>query len=160
MTGELGSLDIAILCAGIGELNPALDASAEIETARVNVDGWTNAAVGLYRLFERQGWGQLVTVTSVGGLMSAAMAPAYSASKAYQINYTKALQRKSNGTGVVVTEIRPGLVDTRMAKGDGLFWVMPVDKVASQIVKAIARRRRLAVVSRRWRLANYILRHI
>ncbi|MDE5894876.1 MAG: SDR family NAD(P)-dependent oxidoreductase [Muribaculum intestinale] len=160
MTGELGSLDIAILCAGIGELNPALDASAEIETARVNVDGWTNAAVGLYRLFERQGWGQLVTVTSVGGLMPAAMAPAYSASKAYQINYTKALQRKSNGTGVVVTEIRPGLVDTRMAKGDGLFWVMPVDKVASQIVKAIARRRRLAVVSRRWRLANYILRHI
>lgn len=83
-----------------------------------------------------------------------------SPSKAYQINYTKALQRKSNGTGVVVTEIRPGLVDTRMAKGDGLFWVMPVDKVASQIVKAIARRRRLAVVSRRWRLANYILRHI
>lgn len=82
MTGELGSLDIAILCAGIGELNPALDASAEIETARVNVDGWTNAAVGLYRLFERQGWGQLVTVTSVGSLMPAAMAPAYSASKA------------------------------------------------------------------------------
>ena len=64
--------------------------------------------------------------------MSAAMAPAYSASKAYQINYTKALQRKSNGTGVVVTEIRPGLVDTRMAKGDRLFWVMPVDKVASE----------------------------
>ena len=55
MTGELGSLDIAILCAGIGELNPALDASAEIETARVNVDGWTNAAVGLYRLLSDRG---------------------------------------------------------------------------------------------------------
>ena len=160
MASELGRLDVAILCAGIGELNPELEVSTEVDTTRVNVEGWTNAAVRLYKFFERQGWGQLVTVTSVGGLMPTDVAPAYSASKAYQINYTRALQRKSKGTGVVVSEIRPGLVDTRMAKGDGLFWVMPLDKVAAQIVRAIARKRRLAVVSRRWRFVNYILRRI
>lgn len=42
-----------------------------------------------------------------------------------------------SGNHIHVTDIRPGLVDTAMAKGDGLFWVMPVDKVAKQIISAI-----------------------
>ena len=37
-----------------------------------------------------------------------------------------------------MTEIRPGLVDTDMAKGEGLFWVMPPEKVAKQITEAIS----------------------
>ena len=28
-----------------------------------------------------------------------------------------------------MTDIRPGFVATEMAKGEGLFWVMPVDRV-------------------------------
>lgn len=42
-----------------------------------------------------------------------------------------------SGNHIHVTDIRPGLVDTAMAKGDGLFWVIPVDKVAKQIISAI-----------------------
>ncbi len=55
-------------------------------------------------------------------------------------------------------EIRPGLVDTAMAKGDGLFWVMPVDRVANQALRALSRGRRLTVVTRRWRIVSWILR--
>ena len=55
-------------------------------------------------------------------------------------------------------EIRPGLVDTAMAKGDGLFWVMPVDRVANQALRALSRGRRLTVVTRRWRIVSCILR--
>lgn len=49
------------------------------------------------------------------------MAPAYSATKAYQINYMEALRKKAykSGGSITVTDIRPGLVDTVMAKGDG-----------------------------------------
>lgn len=45
-----------------------------------------------------------------------------------------------SGNHIHVTDIRPGLVDTAMAKGDGLFWVMPVDKVAKQIISAIRKK--------------------
>ena len=120
------NIDLAILCAGIGELNEPLDIKQELATLSTNVIGWTNAVDTLYNHFEKNGKGHLVTITSVGGLQPTPIAPSYSASKAFQINYTKSLQAKARKTAITITEIRPGLVDTRMAKGNGLFWVMPL----------------------------------
>mgnify|MGYP001029946620 FL=1 len=152
-------IDMAIVCAGIGELNPKLDVEAEMSTLSVNVTGWTNAVSLIYRLFEEQKSGHLVIITSVGGLQPTPVAPAYSASKAFQINYTKSLQCKAKGTDIVITEIRPGLVDTRMAKGEGLFWVMPLEKVCRSIVRSIDKKQKRLVVTRRWRMINFILKH-
>ena len=80
------------------------------------------------------------------------MAPAYSATKAYQINYMEALCKKAYKAGekIKVTDVRPGLVDTAMAKGENLFWVMPVEKVARQICKAIHRKKSKVYVTKRW----------
>lgn len=152
-------IDLAVICAGIGELNPKLDVETELSILSVNVMGWANAVASVYRLFEEQKSGHLVTVTSVGGLQPTPIAPSYSASKAFQINYTKSLQSKSKGTDIIVTEIRPGLVDTRMAKGEGLFWVMPLDKVCRKIIKAIDKKQRRLIVTRRWRIINCLLKH-
>ncbi len=152
-------IDMAIVCAGIGELNPKLDVEAEMSTLSVNVTGWTNAVSLIYRLFEEQKSGHLVIITSVGGLQPTPVAPAYSASKAFQINYTKSLQCKAKGTDIVITEIRPGLVDTRMAKGEGLFWVMPLEKVCRSIVRSIDKKQKRLIVTRRWRMINFILKH-
>lgn len=154
-----GNVDIAIVCAGVGELNSELDNDTELTTVSINVQGWTNTVATLYKQFEKQQSGHLVVLTSVGGLQPTPVAPSYSASKAYQINYIKALQKKSKNTPIIVTEIRPGLVDTRMAKGEGLFWVMPLDKVVPMIIEAISKKKRLQIVTTRWRLINWILRH-
>lgn len=156
----LGEIDLAIVCAGTGEINKDLNKERELSTLDVNVMGWTNAVDSIFNRFVEQGHGHLVAITSVGGMQPSGDAPAYSASKAFQINYTRSLQKKSKDTGVVVTEIRPGLVQTRMAKGEGLFWVMPLEKVTRQILRAVGCRRRLAVVTRRWRIVNYLLKHI
>lgn len=153
-------IDLAIVCVGIGELNPNLDVETELSTLSVNVMGWTNAVASIYRLFENQKSGHLVAVTSVGGLQPTPIAPSYSASKAFQINYTKSLQNKAKGTDIIVTEIRPGLVDTRMAKGEGLFWVMPLDKVCKKIIKAIDKKQKRLIVTRRWRIINFALKHL
>ena len=51
-------------------------------------------------------------------------------------------------------------VDTAMAKGEGLFWVQPVAKTVRQILRAVERRRHVAVVTRRWRIAAWLLRHL
>ena len=159
MIDKLTNIDLVILCAGIGELNPDLDIETELHTLKVNVEGWTNCVDTAYNQFKKQGFGHLVTVTSVGGLQPTPIAPSYSASKAFQINYTKSLQKLSKDSGVIITEIRPGLIDTRMAKGDGLFWVMSPDRVAASIVKAIEKKRKRLIFDCRWRLINFLLKH-
>ena len=153
------NIDLAILCAGIGELNEPLDIKQELATLSTNVIGWTNAVDTLYNHFEKNGKGHLVTITSVGGLQPTPIAPSYSASKAFQINYTKSLQAKARKPAITITEIRPGLVDTRMAKGNGLFWVMPLEKVSKQIIRAIDTKKKLCIVTKRWRILNYIVKH-
>ena len=153
------NIDLAILCAGIGELNEPLDIKQELATLSTNVIGWTNAVDTLYNHFEKNGKGHLVTITSVGGLQPTPIAPSYSASKAFQINYNKSLQAKARKTAITITEIRPGLVDTRMAKGNGLFWVMPLEKVSKQIIRAIDTKKKLCIVTKRWRILNYIVKH-
>lgn len=159
IVNRFDTLDLIIICAGVGELNPGLDIDTELSTIRVNVGGWTNCVDRAYNLFVERGNGHLVAITSVGGLQPTPVAPSYSASKAFQINYIKSLQQKSRRTPVLVTEIRPGLVDTRMAKGDGLFWVMPLDRVTDAIIRAIDRKRRRLIVTRRWRVINFLLKH-
>lgn len=152
-------LDLIIVCAGIGELNPELDVETELSTISVNVVGWTNVVDIACRHMETRGKGHLVALTSVGGMQPTPVSPAYSASKAFQINYIKSLQKKYKNTDIVVTEIRPGLVDTRMAKGDGLFWVMPIDKVVAKIIGAIGRKCSRCIVTGRWRIVNFLLKH-
>ena len=155
---ELGNIDLAIICSGTGDLNPSLEYSIELLTIETNVMGWTSVIDTLYNLFEQQNHGHLVAITSAGGLRGEPMAPAYSATKAYQINYMEALRKKAfkAGNKIVVTDIRPGLVDTAMAKGDNLFWVMPVDKVAHQISTAIRRKKSKLYVTKRWHVLAVI----
>ena len=133
LAGELGGMDLCVVSAGTGDLNPGLDYALEEPAIRTNVVGWTAAVDWAYGRFEERGGGHLVVITSVGGLRGGGAAPAYNASKAYQINY---------------------------AKGEGLFWVMPVDRVVEGIVRAIRRRRSVAVVTRRWRLPAWLIRHM
>ena len=159
---EMEYIDLAIVCSGTGEINATLDYAQERPTIDTNVKGWTFVIDTFYNVFEQQGSGHLVAITSVGGMRGEPMAPAYSASKAYQINYMEALRKKAfkNGGHIIVTDIRPGLVDTAMAKGEGLFWVMPVEKVASQIIEAICKKKSKAYVSRRWHILAIINKNL
>ena len=159
---ELKHIDLAIVCSGTGDINASLDYAVERPTIDTNVTGWTFVIDTLYQIFEQQGHGHLVAITSVGGLRGEPMAPAYSASKAYQINYMEALRKKAfkSGGHIIVNDIRPGLVDTAMAKGDGLFWVMPVDKVASQIISAIHKNKYKAYVTKRWHILAIINKNL
>lgn len=156
----LGGIDLLVLSAGTGHLNPALDDGLEADTLATNVMGWTRVADWAMRCFLDQGHGHLVALTSIGGLRGSGLAPAYNASKAYQINYLEGLRKKAHCSGrpIVVTDICPGFVDTAMAKGDGLFWVMPLERVVSQIDAAILKRKTRLVVTRRWRLVACLLR--
>ena len=162
LAGEWAACSLCVVSAGTGDLNPGLDYALEEPAIRTNVVGWTAAVDWAYGRFEERGGGHLVVITSVGGLRGGGAAPAYNASKAYQINYAEGLRQRAakSGLPLPVTDIRPGFVATEMAKGEGLFWVMPVDRVVEGIVRAIRRRRSVAVVTRRWRLPAWLIRHM
>ncbi len=160
LAGRLGGVDVLILSAGTGELNPRLDVETECRTLAVNVEGWTRVTDWAVNYFERQGQGHLAAISSVGGLRGSGAAPAYNASKAFQMNYLEGLRQRLHKTGlpITVTDIRPGFVDTAMAQGEGLFWIVPVDKACRRIHRAIERRQKVVYVSRRWRYVALLLR--
>ena len=159
---ELKDIDLAIVCSGTGDINASLDYDVERPTIDTNVMGWTFVVDMFYHIFEQQGHGHLVAITSAGGLRGEPMAPAYSATKAYQINYMEALRKKAYKAGgnIIVTDVRPGLVDTAMAKGEGLFWVMPVEKVARQICAAIRLKKSKVYVTKRWHILAVINKNL
>jgi short-subunit dehydrogenase len=162
LAAELGGLDIIIICSGIGDLNENLDFEIEKRTILTNVFGFTCVADWAFNYFEKQKSGHLVAISSIGGLRGSRQAPAYNATKAYQINYLEGLRQKAKklNTPIFVTDIRPGLVDTQMAKGEGLFWVMPVEKVVRQIFRAIIDKKKVAYITKRWRIIALILKQI
>lgn len=160
LTAELGGLDLLIISSGTGDINPNLDFHIESTTIDTNVTGFTCVADWTFNYFLKQGRGHLVAISSIAGIRGSAEAPAYNASKAYQINYLEGLRQKAakSNRPIHITDIRPGLVNTAMAKGEGLFWVMPVEKAARQIYKAITKKKRVATVTRRWRIVALLLR--
>jgi short-subunit dehydrogenase len=162
LVSELGGLDLLFLSSGTGNRNEALDFDIEIETVNTNVGGFTCIVDWTFNYFRQQQFGQLVSVSSVAGLRGLRFAPAYNASKAYQMNYLQALRQKSHHLGlpIVITDVRPGFVDTAMAKGEGVFWSAPVTKAAKQIVAAIDRKQTVVYITKRWRYVAVLLKLI
>jgi len=160
LTEALGGLDLLIISSGTGELNENLDFKLEEQTIATNVEGFTAIADWTFNYFQKQKSGQLVAISSIGGLRGSRQAPAYNASKAYQINYLEGLKQKASKLKlpIIITDVRPGLVDTDMAKGEGLFWVAPLDKACRQIYRAIKRRKKVAYVTKRWCLIAMIFK--
>ena len=143
------------------QLNSSLDSNIEYLTLLTNVVDWTHVIDAFYNILNHQGFGHLVAITSIGGLRGELQAPAYSASKAYQINYMEALCKRAYKDGRVdVTDIRSGLVNTRMVKGENLFWMMPVEKVVSQIIKVIKQKKSKAYVIKRFHILAIIIKNL
>ncbi len=159
---EMGGMDILVISSGTGDINPSLDYALEEPTLLTNILGFTSLADWSFQYFQQQKAGQIVVISSLAALRGSADAPAYNASKAYQINYAEGLRQKAQRLKlpIAITDVRPGFVDTAMAKGEGLFWVCPVDKAVKQIRRAIDGRRRKVYVSRRWRLAAILVRNL
>jgi short-subunit dehydrogenase len=162
LVSKLGGLDLLILSSGTGDLNETLDFSIEKRTIDTNILGFTYVADWAFNYFEKQQSGHLVAISSIAGLRGNGVAPSYNASKAYQINYLEGLRQKATKlkTQIFVTDIRPGFVDTAMAKGEGQFWVASVNKASEQIFKAIQKKKKVVYVTKRWLIISLLLKSI
>ena len=158
---EFKSIDLILHSSGIGYENPELDWDKEYDTLKTNVLGATRIYDLAFNLFKKQGFGHLAAISSIASIRGNRESPAYFASKAYQVNYLESLYFKAKeikGGKVFVTDIRPGFVDTKMALGDGIFWMSSLEKASKQIYSAIEGKKRIAYISKRWKLIAWVLK--
>jgi short-subunit dehydrogenase len=155
---EMGDIDIIVICAGVGYYNPALNWLQEKETIDTNISGFTALAGVAMRYFMQRKSGHLVGISSTNGIRGSNICPAYSASKAFVSNYLEGLRKKAakEKLSITVTDIRPGWVDTAMAKGAAVFWVASPQRAAKDIYKAIQQKKRIAYITKRWTIIAWL----
>jgi short-subunit dehydrogenase len=157
---QLGGLDLLIYNAGYGAVSEDLLWELDKEITDINVNGYLSIANFAFQYFTEKGSGQIAQTSSIAGLRGNGMAPAYSASKAFMSVYAEGLNMKARklNKDIVVTDIRPGFVDTKPAQEHQRFWVASIEKAARQIVFAISKRKRVAYITRRWWMVAQIMK--
>jgi short-subunit dehydrogenase len=157
---KMGGVELVVISAGTGHLNPELDWTLENEAIKTNVTGFTAIANVAVKYFMEKGAGHLVGISSIAALRGGRESPAYNASKAFESNYLEGLRQKIRKLGlpITITDIKPGFVKTEMAKGDVIFWASDADKAALQIYEAIKRKKPNTYVPRRWRLVAWLIK--
>jgi short-subunit dehydrogenase len=154
--GRFGAPDLVIANAGIS-VGTHGDELADIEKLRrvleVNVAGLAATLAAFAPAMRRAGRGTLVGIASVAGFRGLPGAGAYSASKSAAITWLESLRVELYGSGVSVVCVCPGYIDTPMTQVNRyrMPFLLPADESARRIARAIAARRRLAVIP--WQMA-------
>ena len=160
---EMGGVDIIVINSGVGNEGQMLEFEKERASIDVNVLGFTAMAITATNYFERKGEGHIVGISSVAAIRPYRTAPAYGASKAFMSFYLQGLRHKfaKQGFNISITDIRPGFVYTPLTQNNkDMFWLATPEKAAEQIYDAIIKKKKYAYITKRWRLAAWVLRII
>ena len=152
---KVGGMDLFLLSSGIGKQNYTLDTEIELTTAATNVEGFIRMTNAAYHYFEKQGHGHLAVISSIAGTKGLGAAAAYSATKGFQHMYMDALDQLSRmqKLNINFTDIRPGFVATPLLKCSKRYpMLMQAPLVALDIVDALKRKKRVAIIDWRFRL--------
>ncbi|MBM4060374.1 MAG: SDR family NAD(P)-dependent oxidoreductase [Planctomycetes bacterium] len=158
---ELGQVDELHYLAGVmpevalDEFDLAKD-RLQVQVNMLGCIAFGNAAA---RRFLARKSGCIVGITSVAQDRGRLGRPVYNASKAGMDCYLEALRNRLWRHGVQVTTIRPGFVDTQMAK-DVKGRKLPAAEAARLILRARDRRKPIAYVPGKWRLIMFVIRNI
>ena len=105
---------------GVGGLFVETDLAAEINLVRLNVEGTLHIAKHVVRHMVANGDGKILFTASIASEMVAPREAVYSASKAFDLSFAKSLRAELEGTGVSVTALQPGPVDTNFFHRAGM----------------------------------------
>lgn len=159
---QVGGMDVFLLSSGIGKQNHDLEPEAELKTAATNVEGFIRMVTTAYHFFVRQGYGHLAAISSIAGTKGLGAAAAYSATKRFQNTYLDAMEQlaRMNKLNITFTDIRPGFVATPLLKDDRYPLLMDVTDVAEEIVQAIEKKKRIAIIDWKYRILVFFWRMI
>jgi short-subunit dehydrogenase len=111
---EIGSVDLLVNAAGLGAsgLFDRTDWSRTRQVLRTNVVALAQLSAALVPAMVANGRGGVLNIGSGAGLTVMPAAAAYTGSKHFVDGFSEALRADLAGTGVVVTQICPGPVDS------------------------------------------------
>lgn len=138
----MGPVDVAVLCAGTHLPTPAtaFDAAAIRLLVETNLLGTVHCIEALLPGMLERGAGHIAVVASVAGYRGLPTAAGYCASKAGLIALAESLKLDLDGSGVRVSVINPGFVDTPLTRRNPFPMpdIIPADEAAAAIEAALA----------------------
>ena len=164
LVDKIGGMDLYFHGSGVGWHNEELDLSTELKTVSTNALGFTRMVDSAWHYFRQKGEGHIAVISSIAGVKGLGPAPSYSATKSFDNTYIQALAQLSRSSGLKIrfTDIRPGFVDTPLLDTSKHHYpmLMNQNKVARKIVRAVERKKRVAVIDWRYRLLVFFWRLI
>ncbi len=115
---EYGKIDVFINNAGYGVFSSFADTplTSFQEMMDVNLMGMVRCIKAVLPGMLAAGQGHIINVASIAGKMGTAKSTAYSASKHAVLGFTNSLRQELAGTGVLISAVNPGPIDTPFFK--------------------------------------------
>lgn len=160
---RFGAPDLVVANAGIaaGTAGEALEDVAKLRRILdVNVVGLAATLAAFAPAMRAAARGTLAGIASVAGFRGLAGNGAYSSSKAAARIWMESLRTELHGSGVAVVCVCPGYIDTPMTRVNRfrMPFLLSAEEAAPRIARAIAARRRVAVIPWQMALASLALR--
>ena len=144
---DLGPVDVLVNNAGITRDAPFHKMSRDQwnDVIRTNLDGVFNMTHPLWNGMRERKFGRVVNISSINGQKGQFAQANYSAAKAGDIGFTKALAQEGARTGITVNAICPGYIATEMVMAlpekirDSIVAQIPTGRLgeASEIARCV-----------------------
>ncbi len=147
-----GRLDVLVNNAGLQHVSPIEDFPSEkFELlVRVMLFGPFYAIKRAFPVMKRQGYGRILNVASINGLVGFAGKAAYNSAKHGVIGLTKVTALEGAPHGVTVNALAPGYVDTPLVRNQLASLAqtrnVPLEKVLEEVIYPLVPMRRLLQV--------------
>jgi NAD(P)-dependent dehydrogenase (short-subunit alcohol dehydrogenase family) len=114
---RFGGLDILVNNAGIFPIQaiPVISPADWDRVMAINLKGPFLCSQAVLEVMRKRGYGRIINMASVSGLVGAVGFAHYAASKAGVIGFTKSLAREVGALGITANAIAPGVTDTGTA---------------------------------------------
>ena len=147
---EVGPIDVLVNNAGVMPTGALLSESDAVDTAAMSINHF-GTSLGMKLVLPRmigRGRGHVINVASMAGRVHVPGLATYVASKHATVGLSRAVREEIAGSGVTVTTILPGAVNTRLSDGipmAGLGRLEPEDVAAAAVESCRTRKPEIAV---------------
>ena len=111
-------IDVLVINAGYGLNGPAIEMDRERQLGIIDLNVRALADLTLRFLPDMvaRGSGGIMQIASIAGLTPGPYMAVYYASKAFVLSFSEAITKETEGSGVTITTVLPGLTDTNFAR--------------------------------------------